>query len=66
MIHLKSSSHIWMLTGTGNNERFIDVTQIYEQLAESLAKSLIGFHAFTGCDFNPAFFNKGKKDHSPY
>ena len=56
-----SNSNIWMLNGTGNNERYIDVTKIYNELGELLAKSLIGFHAFTGCDFNPAFFNKGKK-----
>ncbi|KAJ8950867.1 hypothetical protein NQ318_011163 [Aromia moschata] len=45
----------------GNNERFIDITKIYEELGELLTKSLSGFHAFTGSDFNPAFFNKGKK-----
>ncbi|KAJ8935272.1 hypothetical protein NQ318_023158 [Aromia moschata] len=62
MTKLKNgSSHIWMLTGTGNNERFIDITKIYEELGELLTKSLSGFHAFTGSDFNPAFFNKGKK-----
>ena len=42
-------------------ERFSDVAQIYEQLGELLAESLIGYHAFTGFDFNPAFFNKEKK-----
>lgn len=62
MAQLKNShSNIWMLNGTGNNERYIDITKIYRELGELLAKSLIGFHAFTGCDFNPAFFNKGKK-----
>ena len=43
-----SKSHIWMLNGTGNNERYIDVTKIHDELGELLAKSLIGFHAFTG------------------
>lgn len=61
MDQLKSAAYIWMLTGTGNYERFIDVTKIYQQLGELLTKSLIGFHAFTGSDFNPAFFNKGEK-----
>ncbi|KAJ0182027.1 hypothetical protein K1T71_002749 [Dendrolimus kikuchii] len=50
-----------MFNGTGNNEKYIDITKIYRELGELLAESLIGFHAFTGCDFNPAFFNKGKK-----
>ena len=62
MLQLKNtSSHIWMLAGTGNNERFIDITKMYEQFGELLSKSLVGFHAFTGCDYNTAFFNKGKK-----
>ncbi|XP_056641528.1 uncharacterized protein LOC130448266 [Diorhabda sublineata] len=62
MSHLKNPhSNIWMLSGTGNNERYIDIKKIYRELGELLAKSLIGFHAFTGCDFNPAFFNKGKR-----
>ena len=43
-----SKSHIWMLNGTGNNKRYIDVTKIHDELGELLAKSLIGFHAFTG------------------
>lgn len=62
MTHLQNSDcNIWMLNGTGNKERYIDVTKIFKELGELLANSLIGFHAFTGCDFNPAFFNKGKK-----
>lgn len=59
MVWLKNlSSHIWCLTG--NHKMFINVTKIYEELGELLTKSLVGFHAFTACDFNPAFFNKGK------
>lgn len=27
-----ASNHIWMLTGTGNNERFNDITKIYKEL----------------------------------
>lgn len=56
-----AASSIWMLSGTGNHERVINITKIYEELGELLTKSLCGFHAFTGSDFNPAFFNKGKK-----
>lgn len=57
-----SSSHIWMLSETGNNERFIYITKIYEELGELLAKSLSGFYAFTGSDFNPAFSAKERRD----
>ena len=48
-------------TGTGNKLRYVDVTQIFEQLGPSLCRSLPGFHAFIGCDYNPAFFKKGKQ-----
>ena len=54
------SSYTWMLTATGNHARFIDNTKAHEQRSKLLTKSLIGFHTFTGCNFNPAFFNKGK------
>ncbi|KAK0160247.1 hypothetical protein PV328_007675 [Microctonus aethiopoides] len=47
--------------GTANNERVIDITKIYERLGELTCKSILGFHASTGCDHNPAFFNKGNK-----
>ncbi|KAJ8942072.1 hypothetical protein NQ318_004097 [Aromia moschata] len=44
MTKLKNgSSHIWMLTGTGNNERFIGITKIHEELGELLTKSLRAF-----------------------
>lgn len=64
MAQMKNShSNIWMLNGTGNNERYINVTKLYCELGQLLAKSLIGFHAFTGCDFNPAFvLIKEKRD----
>ncbi|XP_025836082.1 uncharacterized protein LOC108740487 [Agrilus planipennis] len=49
------------------NQEYMQVTydlaiaKIALQIQATETKSLIGFHAFTGCDFNPAFFNKGKK-----
>lgn len=49
---LKISMHI----GTGNSQRFIDITKLYETLGPGLCSSLPGFHALTGCDFNPAFY----------
>ncbi|CAH0721911.1 unnamed protein product, partial [Brenthis ino] len=55
------NSHVWVLTGTGNNQRYVDLTKIYDRLGPFLCRSLIGFHAITGCDYNPAFFNKEKK-----
>lgn len=42
-------------------KRYIDITKSYEHLGSSLCRSLPGFHAFTGCDYNPAFFKRGKQ-----
>lgn len=58
---LKGNLHIQFLVGTGNNRRYVDVTKLHETLGESLCKALPAFHALTGCDFNPAFYRKGKK-----
>ncbi|XP_052744418.1 uncharacterized protein LOC128199343 [Bicyclus anynana] len=60
MHHLKSDSVVWMLTGTGNNLRYVDLTKIHAELELLTCQSLPGFHAITGCDFNPALFRKGK------
>lgn len=60
MHHLQHDSHVWILTGTANHLRYVNLTKIHAQLGGSICKSLPGFHAFTGCDHNPAFFRKGK------
>lgn len=52
--------NIWMEVGTGNHQRHIDITKLYTTLGASLSSALPGFHAITGCDYNPAFFRKGK------
>ncbi|GFQ72538.1 uncharacterized protein TNCT_59011 [Trichonephila clavata] len=60
MHHLKNQLVVWMLTGTGNNLRYVDLTKIHAELGQLICQSLPGYHAITGCDFNPAFFRKGK------
>jgi hypothetical protein len=40
--------------------RFIDLTALAKKHGEQLSKEILGFHAFTGCDNNPAFASKGK------
>lgn len=50
-----------MEVGVGNNKRIINVTKLYEALGNDTSAALPAFHALTGCDFNPAFFRKGKK-----
>lgn len=66
MVNLKSTSKIWMDVGVGYNLRTINVSQLYDTLGQSVCTALPAFHAFTGCDFNPAFFRKGKKGHTHY
>jgi hypothetical protein len=39
--------------------RFIDLTALAKKHGEQLSKEILGFHAFTGCDYNPAFASKG-------
>ncbi|GFR17097.1 platelet glycoprotein 4 [Trichonephila clavata] len=60
MHHLKNHSVVWMLTDTGNNLRYVDLTKIHAELGQLICQSLPGYHAITGCDCNPAFFRKGK------
>ena len=45
---------------TNNTLRFIDVTLLVENLGVELSKAIPAFHAFTGCDYSPAFIGKGK------
>ncbi|XP_031788752.1 uncharacterized protein LOC116417817 [Nasonia vitripennis] len=61
MEKLSSASKIWIEVGSGNRQRIIDVNKLYEELGNSLCNALPELHAFTGCDFNPAFYQKGKK-----
>lgn len=60
MEHTCKSSEIWMLVGTGTNARYINVNELYKFLGHRLSSALPGVHAFTGCDYNPSFYNKGK------
>ena len=60
---MAQTSTIIMDFGSGNNRRVINVTDISRQLEEKqtgLSEALIAFHALSGCDFNSAFYGKGK------
>lgn len=50
---------IWLLFGTGNNRRYVNVTKMAE-INGNKCKALAGFHSFTGCDYNPSLFKIGK------
>lgn len=41
-----------------NSIKFIDLSRIYKELGPEVAKSLAGFHCFTGCDQIPFFCRK--------
>lgn len=60
MDHIKNEKQVWMLSGTGNKMRYIDLTTIHNNQGNVICKSLPALHAMTGCDYNPAFFKKGK------
>ncbi|KAK9876448.1 hypothetical protein WA026_012761 [Henosepilachna vigintioctopunctata] len=62
MDYLKSESlNIYMEYGAANKRRILNVTQLHIELGPTVCASLPGFHAITGCDYNPSFFKKGKK-----
>lgn len=52
---------IRMLLGTGE-KRYLNINKLYDKLGDELCAALPAFHALTGCDFNPAFYKKGKKN----
>ena len=55
------NAYHYMLSGTKSRMRYIDVSQIVENLGENICDALIGLHAFTGCDSVSAFVGKGNK-----
>lgn len=62
MNKLTYNTKIWMEVGTGNNVRYLDITLLYTTVGKSVSKALPAFHAFTGCDYSPAFYRKGKNN----
>ena len=53
---------IWLEVGvqSNNTQRFIYVNGLHTQLGQEFCKSLIGYHALTGCDYTASFCRKGK------
>ena len=43
-----------------SNEKWINLTKVYELLETEKAKALIGFHCFSGCDTVERFTRKSK------
>ena len=53
---------IWLEVGvqSNNSQRFIDVNGLHAKLGEVFCKSLMGYHALTGCDYTASCCRKGK------
>ena len=54
-------SRLFILSGTKNRSRCVDIGEISNNLGKELCAALPGLHAFTGCDTTSAFVGKGKK-----
>lgn len=46
---------------TSKKKAILHLNEIYNNLEEHLPRALTICHVFTGNDYNPAFFRKGKK-----
>lgn len=52
-----------LLTGRSQHRRHLDINKMVDMLGSNVTKSLIGPHAFSGCDSLSSFAGKGKKSH---
>lgn len=64
-MHNFSNLEIWLANSTSKksnykDEVYINCTDLSIKLGATLCLALPAFHAFTGCDYTAAFFNKGK------
>lgn len=51
---------IYIECGVSNSRHVVNISALVEDLGLDLCRALPGFHAFTGCDYNSAFYRKGK------
>ena len=58
---LPNIEQLWIAFGTGKDFRYIPIHEIASALCPQMAKGLLFFHAFTGCDVTSYFANRGKK-----
>lgn len=57
----KGDTDIIFEMGTSKKKMYLDINKIHVGLGDLLARSLAVCHIFTGNDYNPSFFRKGKK-----
>lgn len=53
---------VWMEVGhfSNNSQKFINLREFFSNLGVTVCNALPDFHAFTGCDYDSAFYGKGK------
>lgn len=59
----KNEKQIWMEIGDvkKNTSEQINVNNIYSELDMNFVKALPAWYIFTGCDYEPSFYGKGRK-----
>ncbi|XP_028411728.1 uncharacterized protein LOC114534481 [Dendronephthya gigantea] len=57
---LDIDADIFMETGVGHGRRIISLSNVRQSLGDQWCRSLLGLHAFTGCDTTSSFYGKGK------
>ena len=57
----KIDARIYILSGTKQRMRIVDISEINNHFDPEVCDALLGLHAFTGCDSVSAFLGKGKK-----
>lgn len=53
-------SSMFIKCGSQTRVKYIEVSRVVESIGASVCRSLLGFHAFSGCDRASAFAGHGK------
>ena len=61
MYHDLGLSELWIAFGTGKNLRYLPIHSLCNSIGKQQSKSLLMFHALTGCDQVSFFAGRGKK-----
>lgn len=61
MKFLKADVRLIIDMSTSKKATYLNMNDIYDKMGESLCRALAVCHIFTGNDYNPSFFKKGKK-----
>lgn len=62
MKYLKANVEVVVDMSTSKKQVFLKMNEIYQSFGDKLSRALAVCHIFTGNDYNPAFFKKGKKN----